>query len=168
MSDADLPVATPAPLPAPAVAAPATVEQPAAVAVAAAVVAPAPRDPASLVHHSFPVRQPEEDLLEFMVRVRASILRRARGKATLLAKPSFPWEEVLLAISTTATGAVLGGLTATFQAGSKMEVLFQSILPAIAVGTFVAYLFLRNISRTNSAQLARDIIENIPDPDKSR
>jgi hypothetical protein len=136
---------------------------------AAVVESPQNSDPSSLVHQSFPVRQPEEDIQEFYVRVRASMLRRARAKAAELLHSSFPWDELCLAISTTAAGAFLGSLTAVFAADEKaMKVFFQNILPAIATASFVAYLFLRKSKHVDSARVAKEISDNLPDPAKSR
>lgn len=140
---------------------------PQAAAAPAAVVTPQPAAD-SLIHQSFPVRQPEQDLEEFYVYVRASQLKQARAAADANKSQGIPWDEILLAISTTSCGAFLGALTATFEKGSKWPILFFNILPAITVGAFVAYLFMRASAKKATGHLAGKILETIPDPDKAR
>jgi hypothetical protein len=119
-------------------------------------------------YEAYPVRKPEEDLSDFKIQVRASTLIRCRTKLAKVAQSRFPWHEVLLALSTLAAGAFLGALPAGLQAGTAGAIFFYTILPVVAVASFVAYLFLRRAMLRDPADIAADALAELPDPDKTR
>lgn len=119
-------------------------------------------------YEAYPVRKPEEDLSDFKVQVRASTLMRCRTKLNTVAKSRFSWHEVLLALSTLAAGAFLGALPSGLKAGTASAIFFYTILPIVAVASFVAYLFLRRAMLRDPADIAADVLEELPDPDKTR
>ena len=73
---------------------------PQVVTVPAADFTAPPVDYGSVVHQSFPLRQPEEDANEIIIQVRGTILRRVRKRLSVLLTPKFPWPEVLLGLAT--------------------------------------------------------------------
>jgi hypothetical protein len=119
-------------------------------------------------YETYPVRKPEEDLNDFKVQVRASTLTRCRAKLNQISDPRFPWHEVALGASTLATGAFLGALPADIKAGTPQAVFFYTVLPIIAVGAFVAYLFLRRLTIVEPTTVAADVLSELPDPHKAR
>ena len=119
-------------------------------------------------YEAYPVRKPEEDLNDFKVQVRASTLIRCRSKLAQVSTPRFPWHELALGTSTLAAGAVLGALPADIKAGSPLAMFFYSLLPIVAVGTFVAYLFLRRLTIREPAGAASEVLSELPNPDKAR
>jgi len=133
---------------------------------AADITAAAPAG--NMEYEAYPVRKPEEDLNDFKVQVRASTLTRCRTKLTQVSAPRFPWHEVALGASTLAAGAFLGALPANIKAGSPQAVFFYTFLPIIAVGAFVAYLFLRRLTICEPASAAAEVLSELPDPDKTR
>lgn len=133
---------------------------------AADVTAAAPTG--NVEYEAYPVRKPEEDLNDFKVQVRASTLTRCRAKLTQVSAPRFPWHEMALGASTLAAGAFLGALPADIKAGSSQAVFFYTLLPIIAVGAFVAYLFLRRLTIREPASTAAEVLSELPDPDKTR
>jgi hypothetical protein len=135
---------------------------------AADIQAQQPPVGSSLVHQSFPVRQPEEDSSEFLVRVRASTLRRVRTKLGELAEVPFPLSELLLGLSTLAIGTFLGALTADVTAGTAKAVFFYTVLPVVGVSSLVAYLLLRRGSQSDTHRVGNDALSELPDPDKTR
>lgn len=122
----------------------------------------------SIEYEAYPVRKPEEDLNDFKVQVRASTLARCRSKLTLIAAPCFPWHEVALGASTMAAGAFLGALPSDIKAGTPHALFFYTILPIVAVGALVAYLFLRRLVLHDSTSTALDVLSELPDPNKTR
>ena len=119
-------------------------------------------------YESFPVRKPESELNEFKINVRASTLTRCRARLAQISKPLFPWHEVALGISTLTTGAYLGALPADIKPGTIQSFFFSTILLVIAVASFVAYLFLRRSMLRDPADVATEVLSDLPDPDKTR
>lgn len=129
----------------------------------------APTGPApALVQQAFPVRQAEDDINEFFVQVRASTLKRCRSGLGDIAHSRFPWHEVALAIASSAYGAFLGALPADLNPGSRSAVFFYTILPVLGTGSLVAFYFLRRASTVDAAQRANQLLEDLPDPDRTR
>lgn len=120
-------------------------------------------------YEAYPVRKPEEDLNDFRIQVRASTLDRCRAKLAKISSTSFPWYEVFLGIATTALGASLGSLSSdNISPGSLKSIFFYTILPIIAVTTFVIYLFRRKSTLQNSSDIAVEVLSELPDPAKTR
>lgn len=131
------------------------------------VTAP-PYTPELLVQQAYPVRQPEEEHSEFMIQVRASIIARARKRTQKLAQPSFPWPEFLLGISTAVLGAALGALPASVDIRSWMGITYFVAFPAIGLSCMVAYMMLRRNSIVDVTRTATEILDELPDPEKTR
>lgn len=119
-------------------------------------------------YQAFPVRKPEEDLNDFIIKVRASKLASCRSRLLQLAKAPFPWHELLLGLSTMSTGAYFGALPAIIPPDTSLSLLFNTLLPMIGAASFVAYLFLRHTALVNPSKLAFDLLSELPDPDKTR
>ena len=119
-------------------------------------------------YEAFPVKKPEEDINDFKVQVRASTLNRARIKLGSITDTGFPWYELCLGISTLCAGAYLGSLTADVKQSTVEHTLLKSVLPMVAIATFVAYIFLRKQATSDVAQGARDVLTELPDPEKAR
>lgn len=119
-------------------------------------------------YESLPVRRPEEDLKEVKIVVRASVLTRCRSKLRGAAEASFPWYELALAASTLAAGAVAGAIPADIKPGTNEDFIFFTLLPPLAVGSFVAYLFLRHRQQTEISGVAADVLAELPDPEKAQ
>jgi hypothetical protein len=128
----------------------------------------APPPAGNVEYEAFPVRKPEEDLNDFKVQVRASTLSRCRSRLAQASSASFPWHELALGVSTLAAGAVLGAIPADIKPGTQQAIFFYTVLPAIAVAAFVAYLFLRRSGVAEPAQAAADVLSELPDPNRTR
>lgn len=119
------------------------------------------------VTYTYPIRQPEEDFNDFQVGVRASLLKRCRGRLQTVATQRFPLSELLLGVATLTAGAALSAVISRVQLGSWRGVVFFVILPMIAVGSGVAYGMLRRFGLRATHHLAEDILNDLPDPDRS-
>lgn len=119
------------------------------------------------VTYTFPIRQPEEDFNDFQVGVRASLIRRCRGRLEAIACHTFPTSEVLLGVSTLAAGGALSALVSSVALASWQGVLFFVVLPVVAVGCGVAYGMLRHFTIRAAQQLAEDVLEDLPNPDRA-
>jgi len=125
--------------------------------------------PGRVEYEAYPVRKPEEDLNDFRIQVRASTLARCRTKLAKISASVFPWHEICLGISTLAAGGYLGSLTSsTITSGSLQAIFFFNILPIIAVGTFIAYFFLRQSKIKEPSEVAVEVLAELPDPEKTR
>lgn len=119
-------------------------------------------------HQAFPVRQPEVDRNEFLVKVRASTLRRCRTLISGIKPTAFPWHELALGVATTCYGGFLGALPADLKSGSWTEIFFYRLLPIIGTGAAVCFLFLRRDTAKAAASLAFQALEDLPDPDETK
>lgn len=119
-------------------------------------------------YQACPVRVPEEDLNDFIVKVRASTLTRCRTKLEQISEPNFPWHEMALGASTLAAGGFLGALPASMTAGTLGAIFFYTVFPIIAVASIVAYFFLRGLPIYEPASVVKDVLLEMPDPDKTR
>lgn len=119
------------------------------------------------VTYTFPIRQPEEDFNDFQVGVRASVLKRCRGRLGTIAAQGFPPAEILLGISTLSAGAALSAVISGVQLGSGLGFIFFVVLPMVAVGSGVAYWMLRRSILREAQHLAEDILNELPDPNRS-
>jgi len=122
----------------------------------------------NLRHVAYPLRKPEEEHAEFIIEVRASVLARVRRKLTELAKAEFPWPEFLLGISTAALGASLGAIPAGIDIKKPIGLVYFIAFPVICTGTGVAYFMLRRNSIVDASRVAKEILEDLPDPEKTR
>ena len=143
---------------------------------AADVTAP-PIDTGSMVHQAFPLRQPEEEANEILVRVRGSILRRVRKRLSSLVVYGTPWPEVLLGTATLLLGATFGGLGsglpwAAIVSGvavpNPRAVVFYVVFPVLGVGAVVGYFLLRHFTARSASLVAQEALEELPDPDRTR
>lgn len=124
--------------------------------------------PGKVEYEAYAVRKPEADLNDFKVSVRASILARCRARLDRVSKPRFPWYEIVLGLSTLTGGAFLGALPADIKANSFWGIFFYTVLPIVAVSSFVAYFFLRRTVQQEHAEAAADVLNDLPDPEKTR
>jgi hypothetical protein len=131
----------------------------------------------SIVHQSYPLRQPEEDASEILVQVRGTTLRRARKRLFELQADRFPWSEILLGVATICIGGYLGALAAGLPWGTVTKntavptllgVLFYAMMPAVFTGCAVGYLLTRRSSTLETSSVARDILTELPDPDRAK
>lgn len=141
---------------------------PSAIQVPAADVKTPPPEGSSIVHQAYPLKQPEEEINEFMVQVRGSVLRRARQKLWCITTTRFPWPEVLLGLSMLAIGAILGAVASGVVWNSGKAVVFYMVLPVVAGCSIVAYALLRIKAAQNPSSVARDLLEELPDPDRTK
>lgn len=116
---------------------------------------------------TFPVYQSEADQNEFLVPVRASVLASCRNKLSKVAKGKAPWHELLLALCTLALGATLGAIPADIKPGTRNYFLYFTVFPVVAVGSGMAYFFLRRESIKEPAEIATDILNHLPEPKKT-
>lgn len=77
------------------------------------------------ITYIYPSRQPEEDFNDFQVGVRASLLKRCRGRLQTVAIQGFPLPELLLGVSTLTAGAALSAVISGVQLGSWRGVEHQ-------------------------------------------
>lgn len=121
-------------------------------------------------HAAYPVKQPEDEINEFMIEVRATKLSRCRTLLAKLEGNKFPWAELLLAVSSLAIGASLGALSSDVSF-SKNETLWKFLfifLPLVGVATLTAYFFIRNTTNKVASSIATAVLAELPDPMKSK
>ena len=129
-----------------------------------------PVAPTDYRNASYLVKRPADEIEEFFVECRATTLTRCRKKLEQIAGSKFPIYEMLLAISALALGGWLGALASEITlAGSGMRgIFFFAILPVIGTASGIAYILLRAGSVKESAEVAQDILRDLPDPKTSK
>lgn len=115
--------------------------------------------------YEYEVKIPDEYRNDFIIQIKASDLRKAR-KVLLQAKGNrFPLSELLLGLSTTAFGCLFGALCSGVQLDTPLGVVMYCIVPVIAIGAFVAYLFVRKNSINEANSIADQALEILIDPE---
>ena len=122
----------------------------------------------NIEYQAFAVRKPEEDLSDFKIQVRASVLAKCRNRLLGMTKQKFPWYEVALGGGTLSAGGYLGALPANLPAASGQHFFFYTILPALSVGSLVAYFFLRHKAHGEPMVMASEVLAELPDPQRTR
>lgn len=142
--------------------------KPQASSLPAADITAQPSTPESIVHYAFPVRQADEDQLEFLLQVRASTLARARKRIQKLTKRAFPWAELCLAVAMASVGAALGAIPAHLTIDTLVGIFFYVVLPVLSASSLVAYAFLRHFAAADVSAIATEVLEELPDPERQR
>lgn len=114
---------------------------------------------------AYPVRMPEEYKQDFMVPVRASVLSSCRTRLAALHGENPKINEVLFGFAMASFGASLNSVAAKVPLDSTAGFVSFVILPAVFVGTMVAYVFRRRDTNRQSVELAREVLGDLPDPE---
>lgn len=120
------------------------------------------------VTYTYPIRQPERDLNDFQVGVRASVLKRCRSRLSSASGSTFPLADLLLGVATLTAGAFLSALVSDVCLDSWRGKLFYIISPIVAVGTGVAFVFVRKSYDRSCHEAARDVLDDLPDPEQTK
>jgi hypothetical protein len=131
----------------------------------AADVRAVPTEEDLTVTRTFPIRWPEEDLDDFQVGVRATVLAHCRANLKLIAAVQFPWAEVLLGAASLSLGASASAWISGVPLGGVKGVIFYVATPIIGSGAAVAYFMMRRFWSDNAHGLAQAVLKELPDPD---
>lgn len=126
------------------------------------------QQPGNLSYPAYPVYYAEDEVSEFFVQVRASTLRRCRQRLDRVAESKIPWADVTLGLSTLALGGFLAAFLTDVTPGSGEEVVFFSVLPVLGVGFLVWHIASRHHRHQDASEIAREVLAELPDPDKSK
>ena len=115
----------------------------------------------------FEVRQTAEDRNDFVVEVRASVLRRARDRLGDLAHGRDFWPELLLAAATLLLGSALGAWQAGMACDAKRAPLFYVAFPVAGAVALTAYVAIRLFGGRMERATATSIMDDLPSPDEA-
>lgn len=122
----------------------------------------------SLFQPSHPIRQPENEVNEFQVLVRATVLSTVRLKLVSLRDRAGDYSDGLLAVAMLCFGGVLGALISkTSLTEPYVGKFVYIILPVLGTASIVSYFFKRGDDTANVRASAKELLELIPDPDKT-
>lgn len=115
---------------------------------------------------AYPVRRPAQDVDDFLIECKASVLERCRSQLTRIVIPNFPFYELMLALSGAAAGVFFGALPTdiTHAKSPSMWIFYFSVVPVFGVATLVAYLFLRRNEVQSASKIAEEVLTDLPDP----
>lgn len=113
------------------------------------------------------VFMPNDDVNDFIIQVRASLIKRIRDKLSPLCKQKFPLTEILLGVSTTLIGVVLSSIAADIKITETKGIIIFVVLPVIAAICGTSYFFVRANNVVSISKFAEDLLEEIPNPDST-
>lgn len=121
-------------------------------------------------HASYPVRRPAEEIDEFLVECRASVLRQVREKLEKIKNTNFTLGEALLTVAATAGGTWLGALSSpiSYTSDPWLWLLYFSFLPIVAIALALTYLFKRQQTLSKASDLATEALVALPDPKNTK
>lgn len=119
------------------------------------------------VTRTYPIRQPADDWNDFQVGVWANVLRRSRHRLETVTRQRVHIGEALLGVATLTAGGSLGAVISSVRLDSSLGVAFYVVSPMVAVGCGVAYGLLRATGIRTAKHLAEDVLQDLPDPDKT-
>lgn len=111
------------------------------------------------------VVRPNDDENDFIIQVRASLLKRIRDKLSPLCKQKFPLTEILLGVSTTLIGVVLSSIAADIKIEETKGIIIFVVLPVIAAICGTSYFFVRANNVVLISKFAQELLKEIPNPD---
>lgn len=102
---------------------------------------------------------------DYPVTVQSGLLRKARKRLERITHPRPPIPELLLTVASVSLGGVLGAWQGGMTATTNHWWIFFILLPVIAGASVVAFWFLRRDIVHLARNAARDVLEDLPDPD---
>lgn len=127
-----------------------------------------PTDAGAVLKLNSALRWPEEDINDFPVRVRASVLTRCRERLLALTRAEFALGELLLGVASLAMGGLFSALTSGIPLESFRGGAFFIGLPLVGMGAGVAYAIRRQTDLISVRQLAGECLKDLPDPAKAK
>ena len=117
-------------------------------------------------YQAYSVKRPAQDVDDFLIECRASVLERCRSQLNRIVDSEFPLYEIMLAISCAATGAFLGALPTdiTHQTSPLMWKFYFAIVPLVGSSLLVAYFLLRRNEVQSATRIAKAVLADLPDP----
>ena len=119
-------------------------------------------------YHAYQVKTPQQDLEDFIIQVRASILNKCRNKLNILVRRKFAWKEFCLAFSTLFGGLGLGALTSNIEPNTWKYIFFYTACPVLFIGLMVACIFLEHNATQNPRDIITEVLTDLPDPKEAR
>ena len=114
---------------------------------------------------TYSVTVPEDEANDFVVEVRASVLKDIRSTLDKHSKSSFPWQEILLAITAILLGGFFSGIFSSLKIETDLGKLVFVAFPVISGITGTSYFFVRRDDNKSISDLSNDLLNKIPNPD---
>ena len=107
----------------------------------------------------------KNNLEEFPVAVNSKVLRRCRQRLTQITHRRWPLPELLLTVASVALGGIVGAWQDGLTTARTNWWLFYIVMPVVAATCAVSFGFLRRDVVNLASNTARDVLEELPDPD---
>lgn len=115
---------------------------------------------------TFPVLSLDEDLNEKFIKIKLSQLKKIRSKILPYTQKNFNYTDLLLGLFTTLIGVIIGALLAELSLDQWKGKLTYILLPILAAISGTSYFFIKHINQKNVSELAKEVLENIPDTEQ--
>jgi hypothetical protein len=115
---------------------------------------------------TFPVLSLDEDLNEKFIKIKLSQLKKIRNKIFPYTQKKFNYTDLLLGLFTTLIGVIIGALLSELSLNEWKGKLTYIVLPILAAISGTSYFFIKHINQKNVSELAKEVLENIPDTEQ--
>lgn len=112
-------------------------------------------------------RKPDLSDQDFAIEISANSLRNARQELSRITRNRLRFSELFLAIASLAMGSSLTALQNGISPQSPLWWMFYTILPAVALGSLVAFILLTQLSSSEPAEKAMEVLRLLPNPDQA-
>ena len=114
---------------------------------------------------TYSVTVPEEEANDFVVEVRASILKDIRTTLDKHAENRFPWQEFLLAVTAILLGGYFNGIFSSLKIETLTGKLVFVVFPVVSAIAGTAYFFIRRDNNKAISDLANELLKKVPNPE---
>lgn len=121
-----------------------------------------------LAHHITPIKQSPDEKNNVDIRVRKVVLEKCRNRLIKItgSSSSASLSEFYLAISTMTGGITIGALSSDLTSRPLLYFLYFNIFPMVFAGCLVAFFLTRGNASVSAQWEAKEILNDLPDPDK--
>jgi hypothetical protein len=114
---------------------------------------------------TYSVTVPEDEANDFVVEVRASVLKDIRDTLDKHSENTFPWQEVLLAITAILIGGFFSGIFSSIKIDTFLGKLVFVVFPVVSGIAGTSYFFVRRDNNKSISELSKNLLNKVPNPE---
>lgn len=109
----------------------------------------------------------QQDIKKEEILVDAQIIHRCRNNLQKIKNNQFTWNEILLGVAAAGVGIIASAYIADVKLDTGKGVFCFVITPCSTVGAGVAYGILKALTNISASQIAKEILNDLPNPDEA-